>query len=538
MSEVFNYHHQTKHLPLRSARSLGYMDWKNQPNPFRIYEGAAAFDLPFRKKTGKNVFDNLFHPAPGGKESPTLAGIAHLLEYSLGLSAWKSYGNDAWSLRMNPSSGNLHPTEAHLVMPSIDSMDAGVYHYDPYHHRLELRRVIPRELSKKLFSPFQGDGFFLILASIYWRESWKYGERAFRYCQHDTGHAMAGIAFAAALSRWRCHAVNGVSDIEMRKLVGFDKTPWPPLEEENPAIVLHIHNSDDRSVRNFPDSVIEEIGALDVHGEPNALSPDRVDWPIIREAAEATRRPVTKDGNIVLPETPLLFPGLSSRDAEEVIRRRRSAQAFDNSGSMKAEVFFDLLDRTIPRAVAAPFDMHLSPTAMHLFIFVHRVEGVKPGLYVLLRNESDREELRQSLSASFTWDPAHDSLPLYLLEDGDFRDMARDLSCRQDIAGDSCFSLAMVGRFHSLVSAQPHLYRQLFWEAGMVGQVLYLTAEAHGFRGTGIGCYFDDAVHELLGLRDAEFQSFYHFTVGQPLDDRRLTTLPAYSHLRDGRVMP
>ncbi len=72
-------------------------------------------------------------------------------------------------------------------------------------------------------------------------------------------------------------------------------------------------------------------------------------------------------------------------------------------------------------------------------------------------------------------------------------------------------------------------YRNLFWEAGMVGQVLYLEAEAAGVRSTGIGCYFDDPVHEVLGLAENQFQSLYHFTVGVPLEDHRLQTRPPYS---------
>jgi len=46
-------------------------------------------------------------------------------------------------------------------------------------------------------------------------------------------------------------------------------------------------------------------------------------------------------------------------------------------------------------------------------------------------------------------------------------------------------------------------------------------------RGTGIGWYFDDLVHGLFGLSPG-WQSLYHFTVGGPVDDARLTTLPAY----------
>ena len=62
----------------------------------------------------------------------------------------------------------------------------------------------------------------------------------------------------------------------------------------------------------------------------------------------------------------------------------------------------------------------------------------------------------------------------------------------------------------------------------MIGQVLYLEAEAVGMRGTGIGCFFDEPVHRLMGLEALRYQSLYHFTVGSPVQDTRLTTLPAY----------
>ena len=74
-------------------------------------------------------------------------------------------------------------------------------------------------------------------------------------------------------------------------------------------------------------------------------------------------------------------------------------------------------------------------------------------------------------------------------------------------------------------------YRNLFWESGVIGQVLYLEAEAAGYRSTGIGCYFDDPMHDVLGLSDRRYQSLYHFTVGVPVEDHRLQTWPPYSHL-------
>ena len=114
----------------------------------------------------------------------------------------------------------------------------------------------------------------------------------------------------------------------------------------------------------------------------------------------------------------------------------------------------------------------------------------------------------------------------------DVSDLAMRLSCHQEIAADGVFAVAMIARFKDRLVGAVYDYRRLHWECGMVGQVLYLEAEAHGIRGTGIGCFFDDPVHDVLGNSGYERQSLYHFTMGHPIDDPRLTTLPAYFHLR------
>src|SRR5437016_3943575 len=100
---------------------------------------------------------------------------------------------------------------------------------------------------------------------------------------------------------------------------------------------------------------------------------------------------------------------------------------------------------------------------------------------------------------------------------------------------EMAFSLGMIADYmDSLITYGAAFYRNLFWEAGLVGQVLYLEAEEASIRSTGIGCYFDDPVHEVFGISSHDWQSFYHFTVGGPVEDKRLTTLPAYK-LEDER---
>ena len=136
--------------------------------------------------------------------------------------------------------------------------------------------------------------------------------------------------------------------------------------------------------------------------------------------------------------------------------------------------------------------------------------------------------LRTSLRAEWVWQKVGPvELPLYLLIPYDLRDSARQISCHQDIAADSCFALGMLAHYE-IAAKEPWRYRALYWECGMLGQVLYLEAEAAGIRATGIGCFFDDEMHALLGLRGQAWQSLYHFTTGGPVDDARLTTLPPY----------
>ena len=167
------------------------------------------------------------------------------------------------------------------------------------------------------------------------------------------------------------------------------------------------------------------------------------------------------------------------------------------------------------------------------------MEDLAPGVYLLPRgDEGAAAALRASLRPEFQWDqpadcPAH--LPLRRLVEADARKAARTVSCHQEIASASAFSLGMIAEYDAAIAESPGAYRRLYWEAGLIGQTLYLEAEASGLRGTGIGCFFDDTVHEILGLGDSRYQSLYHFTVGHPRNDPRIETLPPYAHLGSSR---
>jgi nitroreductase len=221
-------------------------------------------------------------------------------------------------------------------------------------------------------------------------------------------------------------------------------------------------------------------------------------------------------------------------DAVSVIRKRRSAQAFDGHSQLPLSGFYRMLDCLQPRPGVPPFDTMPWPPRIHLMLFVHRVDGLRPGLYILPRSEKGENLLRDNLRSEFDWTRAPvcpDWLPLYHLVSANSRNAAKTVSCHQSIAADSAFSLSMLAEFDETIEEAPWRYRELFREAGMIGQCLYLEAEAANISGTGIGCFFDDAVHEILGIKNTVLQSMYHFTVGTALKDERLISLPPYGHL-------
>ena len=540
---VIKYHERTKHHPDHYARSLGYLDWANEPNPFRNYNGTKPLQLPFTKIYPEANYFALYERKNNKYSDFTLKNIAIFLELSMGLSAWKSYGGNSWALRINPSSGNLHPTEAHLVLPPIKENHnlGGVFHYNPLLHALEPRAKFDEQLWVRIKEHFRMDGFLVGLTSIYWRESWKYGERGFRYCIHDVGHAMACLSFSANLLGWKITHLNSLSNKDIEIILGFQKTKWKEFEKEEPDLLFFVHKSTEECVpRDISSDIIVSFEFLSFKGEPNLLSKDHVDWNVIDEVSSMSSKPETDAKTYRYKDHEYFEKEIPSKDGVNIIRQRRSAQVYDRKTAIKREELFAILDKTIPRNHCAPFDLELGEVSVHLLLFVHRVLDMDSGLYFLVRNEKDFQDIKQHCHPYFFWERVYDAppmLPLYLLKKGDFRNEAMLASCQQEIAGDGAFAVGMIAKFRENIEKHPFLYRHLFWETGMIGQVLYLEAEAYSVRGTGIGCFFDDVVHKLLGFSDNSYQSLYHFTIGGALEDERITTLPPYYHLKNGNYI-
>jgi SagB-type dehydrogenase family enzyme len=298
LEAVMRYHERTKHHFNRFAPGPGQLDWANQPDPFRRYAGAPLARLPILGAGEEPLspeYERIYERGAVPVAALSLRSLSRLLEYALALSAWKQAGGTRWALRANPSSGNLHPTEGYVLIGGIAELGAaGLFHYAPLEHGLERRADCPAPLFERLMGGFPAQAFLLGLSSVYWREAWKYGERAFRYCQHDVGHVIGTVRIAAATLGWSARVLDGTADATIDALLGLDRgADFDGAERESAELVMAVWPGQAASAAASLDApAVEELRRQRWYGKANRLSrDDPVPWEAIERVAAASREP-------------------------------------------------------------------------------------------------------------------------------------------------------------------------------------------------------------------------------------------------------
>ena len=435
------------------------------PDPFRHYEGVPVLDLPADP------------PPPGtpAVDGPTF--LSQLLFYSAAISATKRVPSTGfrYALRVNPSSGNLHPTEFHFLSRGLKGWPDGLYHYRPSSHMAEQRAI------GDLTVLDGGAPLVFILTSIAWREAWKYRDRAYRYCLHDIGHAWQALALAAQAMGCNTVATGDFPDDEIAQRCRFHADEWPMMIVEISGDSVPLRQPETRETVWYG-------------GQPNQLSVEITAYPLIDAIHAATKLCVNHESAPV-PTASAAFrlphPGASSRTFGEIARARRSA--LDFVGGTLSISFAQLM-----AILGTTRDLF---SFVQLYLYVHRVDGLDPGVYRFWHARSELENIQR----------------------GDQRVAAAGLSLGQDLAGNACVAFSMIGDLERAAREYGDRgYRYVHFEAGAIGHRLYLAAEAFGLGATGIGAFYDEEVHRYLHLTPEQGQVVYHFAIGYPVRDPRL----------------
>lgn len=498
------YHERTRHSVESLRRTAHFLDWANMPDPFRHYEGVPVLDLPANPPAPRmpalRVLQGAFG-APAAEDGP--AFLSQLLFHSAAISAAKKAPSTGYryALRVNPSSGNLHPTEFHFITKGVKAWPDGLYHYRPSSHMAEQRAL--GDFQSKLISAaalpvLSSFNITFVLTSIAWREAWKYRDRAYRYCLHDIGHAWQALALAARAMGCESFAVGEFPDDELAQFCRLNGDEWPML-----IVGLRAPNVAALAAR------VNESAWFG--GQANRLSNHQISYPLIGSIHAATKLPRigartahperaanTERAPACRGEIKLLAPALGTRGFGDVARMRRSALDFQGaSTSMSLAELSAILGAA---AQPLPADFSTDPF-IQLYLYAHRVDGLERGVYSYW---PDTGELKR-------------------IKSGDQRVAAAGLSLGQDLAGNACIAFSMIADLDRAVRAYADRgYRYAHFEAGAIGQRMYLGAEALGLQATGIGAFYDDEVQRYLGLQPEQGQVVYHFAIGRAVRDPRL----------------
>jgi SagB-type dehydrogenase family enzyme len=485
------YHELTKHSAESLRRTQHYLDWANMPNPFRHYEGVPVLDLPADPPAPQiSALEVLKGKTGSTSARDGVEFLSQLMFYSASISATKRVPSTGaiYSLRVNPSSGNLHPTEFHFCTRGLAGWPDGLYHYRPSSHVAEQRAI--GDFGGKL--DHTSTPLIFVLTSIAWREAWKYRDRAYRYCLHDIGHAWQALTLAARSIGAESFALGHFPDDGVAESCLLSADEWPML-------IVGLHSP------AIPVSKLETVETVVFGGQPNRLSEGQETYPLIERIHSATKlstetailpldRPkVAGHGEISLPPHVL-----TSHSFGDVARTRRSALDFRGGRESISLPQLATLLSTTKEPLFADF---ATARFVHLYLYVHRVEGLTPGVYCYWPERAELEKIKA----------------------GDQRLVAAALSLGQDLAGNACVAFSMIGDFENAARRYGDRgYRYVHFEAGAIGQRMYLAAEALGLGATGIGAFFDGEVNRYLGLAPELGQVVYHFAIGYPVADPRL----------------
>ena len=460
-------HERTKHHPNRLAKSLGYLDWENQPSYYKEYLVPKIeldyFDinLPYERLYTKNPSFEI-----------NLKTIGTFLKNSAAINAIKRLYNAQWEVRVNPSSGNLHPEEIYIIFENK------ITHFNVRDFALEILGESDKEIIK--------NAFLVITSSIPIREAWKYGERALRYCLLDSGHLIASLSFSANLLGFNIKKI--------------DHFPFKRIENKtNPNEEEYIENAFIIYNENYELNLDEFLNTpLNLKALP--LAKNSIRWNVVYEIFESFEKenyiPKFIDKKIeFLP---------SKFNAQEIIQNRRSALGYLPEFIDK-NILLDMLDKTLPRNIP-PFNANAHFNNIDIVLFVNRVNGLESGIYYYSRNNLLKHNFTQIEDR------------LFLIEKGDFSEASKFINCTQDLGKFSSVSFSFVADFEKIT--KNYHYKLTLEEAGIVGHILYLEAEAKGIRGCGIGCFFDDLINEEI--LNSKLQAVYNFTIGVPLIDERI----------------
>src|SRR5947208_1772143 len=426
LEAAWKYHNTSKHSYASVHNNPHFLDWSNQPLPFKAYTTLEPLRLPREvRQTGVAALSAIAESIHlEAKVGPDLEALAQLLYLTAGITRHRKYPGGDIYFRAAACTGALYEVEVYVVCGNLIDLEAGVYHFAPA--EFALRRLRDGDY-RSVLSEATGRETTIVHAPLtivctctYWRNAWKYQARTYRHFGWDNGTLLANLlAVATALGlpvKVLCGfvdaSVNRLLDVDPQREVAFSlvalghvAAPSPPSPAETRPLRLETVPLSQREV-DYP--LMREM-----HAASSLDSPEEVEaW---RGQAPVRDFPTPTGPTVEL--NPLSDAKMPCDSIEQVIQRRGSTRKFART-LITLPQLSTMLDRAT-RGVPADFLDPPGAQLNDLYLIVHAVEGLDPGVYVFHRERRLLEGLRR----------------------GNFRSEAGHLGLDQELAADAAVDI-------------------------------------------------------------------------------------------------
>jgi SagB-type dehydrogenase family enzyme len=499
-----NYHDATKHSFASVRNNQHFLDFDNQPLPFKIYPTLQPSPLPAEvRQTGVAALSAISEVVSAQTVSaPDLEGIAQLLYLSAGITRHRKYPGGEIYFRAAACTGALYEVELYLVCGDLTNLQAGVYQFAAA--EFGLRKLRAGDYRSALTEATASEPavahapLTIVCTCTYWRNAWKYQDRTYRHFGWDNGTLLANLLAVATaqglpakvVCGFEDDKVNALLDIDARREVAFSLVPVGYSSAQLPQ-----------------SPAISPLGF-----ETVPLSRQEIDYPLMREMHAASSlhssaevaawrggTPLTRFSpptQSVISLQPQSDTEMALDSIEQVILRRGSSRRFSQAAITLPQLS-TMLDRAT-RGVPADFLDPLGSQLNHLYLIVNAVEGLEPGAYVFHRGSKSLECLKQ----------------------GDFRDQAGYLGLQQALPADAAVDVFFLADLRPILQRFGNRgYRAVQLEAGMLGGKLYLAAYAQHLGATGL-TFFDDDVIEFFSPHAAGKSAIFLVALGHSAKPR------------------
>jgi len=190
--------------------------------------GGAAVRALLRERASARAF---------GAGPVTLADLAAVLRCGYGVTRDERAAGYPRTFRSSPSGGALYPLELFVWARDVPGLPPGLHHYDPLDDELDVLAPLPgadepagvdEPDGADLAAAFvQSDlvrsaAAVVLLSAVFFRSTFKYGDRGYRFVLLEAGHVAQNVVLAALSLGAAAVPLGGYFDREVDDLLGLN----------------------------------------------------------------------------------------------------------------------------------------------------------------------------------------------------------------------------------------------------------------------------------------------------------------------------